>query len=162
MAIVLKVCKHLIVKPLTYIINLSLKSGVFPEELKPAKIIPLPKSGDTSDVKNRRPVSILNIFSKLFEKSIYVRLLEYLTSQNLLSECQHGFLKNRSTESAIASFTEKIYKSLNDTKVAGAVYIDFSKAFDCLEHNILLKKLEKYGIFGNNLKSFKSYVDNRS
>ena len=124
--------------------------------------MPLHKSGDRSDVRNRRPVSVLNVISKVFEKVMYNRILNYLLQNNLITPSQHGFLPNKSTESAVINFVDKIYKSINSKNCALGVFIDFSKAFDCVEHYILLKKIENIGVRGNMHKLLTSYLSNRS
>ena len=138
-----------------------MKTGIFPEQLKIAKIIPLHKSGDKTDVKNKRPISILSVFSKVFERAIYKRLSNYLETNNLLIMQQHGFRPNKSTESALLNFLEPIYEAIREKKKAIGIFIDFSKAFDCLNHSILLSKLENLGIKGVALKLFESYLKSR-
>ena len=148
-------------KPLAYMINQSFKTGIFPEELKVAKIIPLHKKGKKTDVANKRPISILNVFGKIFEKAIHKRLSTYLEEFELLTPLQHGFRKNHSTESALLSFIQKMYDTINERKRAIALFIDFSKAFDCLDHRILICKLERLGIRGAALELIKSYLSSR-
>ena len=140
--------KDFICKPLTHIVNNSFKSGVFPDSLKTAKVIPIHKAGDKSDVKNKRPVSILNCFSKVFEKAIHQRLSKFLESHQLIKNCQHGFRRNRSTESAVLDFVKHAYTDIDKGNVALGVFIDFTAAFDCLEHEIFAVKLERLGIRG--------------
>ena len=124
--------------------------------------MPIHKSGDRSDVRNRRPVSVLNVISKVFEKVMYNRILNYLLQNNLITPSQHGFLPNKSTESAVINFVDKIYKSINSKNFVLGVFIDFSKAFDCFEHYILLKKIENIDVRGNMHKLLTSYLSNRS
>ena len=160
--IVVKACADVLSRPLQHIINLSFRQGVFPRAMKVAKVVPLHKSGDKSDVKNKRPISVLNIFSKILEKCLVTRLTNYLESHNIVSNKQHGFRRGHSTETAIIQFTNSIYKLLEENNYALAVYIDFSKAFDCLEHGKLISKLENVGIRGNALSLLRDYLDGRS
>ena len=147
--------------PLTHIINLSLKTGDFPDQLKIAKVIPLFKSGDRNCIDNYRPISILPAFSKVFEKIISSRLINYLEKNNLLTEHQHGFRGQRSTESAVLQFVNNVYRNLEDKLHVAGVFIDLSKAFDTLDHKILLHKLEYLRIRGVSLKLFGSYLHAR-
>lgn len=159
-----KILKHtssLLSAPLTHIINLTLKTGKFPDQLKLAKVIPLFKSGDRSDINNYRPISVLPAFSKIFEKIISVRLINYLEANNFLTEYQHGFRAQHSTESAILEFVNNVYASLEEKMYVVGVFLDLSKAFDTLDHKILLHKLEHSGIRGVPLKLFQSYLDCR-
>lgn len=158
----LKLSSNLISSPLTHIINLTLKTGAFPDQLKKAKVIPLFKSGDRSDVNNYRPVSILPAFNKVFEKIISFRLINYLESNNLLAAQQHGFRAHHSTDSAILQFVNKVYASLEEKLCVVGVFLDLSKAFDSLDHKILLYKLGNIGIRGVPLKLFKNYLSCRT
>lgn len=160
--IVLKKTANIISNPLTYIVNLTLKTGIFPDALKKAKVIPLLKSGSKSDIKNYRPISILPAFSKIFEKIINHRLVTFLENNNLLTDSQHGFRPRRSTETALLQFTSNVYHYLEKKRHLIGVFLDFSKAFDTLSHTILLDKLCQYGIRGVTLKLFQSYLTNRS
>ena len=155
---VLKYTSHLISVPLAHIINLSFNTGIFPSQLKTAKVIPIFKSGDRRDINNYRPISILPAFNKIFEKIISFRLTNYLEANNLLTDCQHGFRANRSTESALLQFVNDVYLALEEKKYAIGVFIDLSKAFDTLDHRILLHKLAFLGIRGVPLKLFESYL----
>lgn len=147
--------------PLTHIVNLTLKKGVFPDELKKAKIIPLFKSDNRDDVNNYRPISVLPVFSKVFEKVICTRLVNFIEKNNLFSNCQHGFRPGRSTESAIFQFTNNVYKYLEKKHYLVGIFLDLSKAFDSLCHKILLSKLSNFGIRGVPLELFKNYLTNR-
>ena len=160
--VVVKSCAESLSGPLTFITNLCFKQGVFPSSLKVAKVVPLHKAGDKTDVRNKRPISILNMFSKIIEKCIVKRLSNYLEINNILHNNQHGFRKNHSTESAIIQFTKSIHELLESKNCVLAVYIDFSKAFDCLDHSILKAKLENIGIRGSALSLICNYLADRS
>ena len=158
---IVKLTADILKNPLAYIVNASIKSGIFPDELKIAKIIPLHKKGDKTNVENKRPISILNVFAKVFEKALHVRLSEYLEKFNLLTMNQHGFRRNHSTESALLNFIKEFHDAINNKKKAIAVFIDFSKAFDCLDHRTLLCKMENLGIRGLALNLMESYLTSR-
>ena len=139
---VLKCSSKILSIPLAHIINLSLRTGTFPQKLKLAKVIPIFKSGDRTNVNNYRPISILSAFSKIFEKIISFRLINYLNRHNLLTEHQHGFRAQHSTESAILEFVKNVYACLEEKLYVMGIFLDFSKAFDTLDHEILLYELE--------------------
>lgn len=150
-----------IAEPLRHIINLSLGSGIFPENLKITKIIPLHKKGKKTEVKNYRPIALLNNFSKIFERIIYERVIHFLESENLLSNYQNGFRRKKSTVRAVYQALDKILNSLNKERDRVAVCLDLSKAFDSVDHDLLVMKMEKYGIRGNSSQLFRSYLSNR-
>ncbi len=156
-----KQVKDYLVEPLTYIYNLSLSSGIFPSKLKIAKVLPIYKKGDKSSVTNYRPVSVLPVFSKLFEKIVYNRIVEFIDKYNILSENQFGFRRNRSTHMAISALVEKFHTAVEDNKFMVGLFIDLSRAFDTISHDILLAKLSMYGIRGVTLDWIKSYLRNR-
>lgn len=159
---VLKFTNNILTIPLTHIINLTIKQGIFPQHLKKAKVIPIFKSGNRCDINNYRPISVLPAFSKIFEKVIVARLVKYLEENQILSQYQHGFRANHSTETAILQFVNNIYKSLEDKLYVVGVFIDLSKAFDSINHNILIDKMQHIGIRGVPLQLFRSYLSNRS
>lgn len=159
---VLKFTNKSLAMPLVHIINLSIKQGIFPHHLKKTKVIPIFKSGNRSDINNYRPISILPAFSKIFEKIIVTRLIKYLEDNKLLTQYQHGFRANHSTETAVLHFVNNIYKAPEQKLYVAGVFIDLSKAFDSLNHNILLSKLQHIGIRGVPLELFHSYLSNRS
>ena len=146
---------------LTYLINASLSIGVFPDELKLAKVTPIYKSGDTTSPNNYRPISMLNILSKIFESIIAVRLQSYLESISFFYVNQFGFRKNHSPALAISFLVDQIHQAKEQKLIPLAVFLDFSKAFDTLDHDILLTKMEHYGIRGPALTLFQSYLSNR-
>ena len=142
----LKDAALVLTKPLTFIINLSLETGVVPSEWKVAKVIPLYKSGSQAEIDNYRPISILPTLSKILEKIVYKQLMAHLERHNLLFEYQFGFRPNRSTELAVTYFTDFIRKEADSGKATGAVFIDLTKAFDTISHSIMLSKLSRYGV----------------
>jgi hypothetical protein len=147
--------------PLTHVLNLSITQGVVPNELKIAKIIPLFKHGDSKLMKNYRPISVLPVFSKILEKLVYKRTIEFIKKHNILYAYQFGFREKHSTALALALLSDKINESFSENKFTIGVFLDFSKAFDTVDHSILLQKLEHYGIRGLALSWFKSYLSNR-
>ena len=132
--------------PLTYLINLSFKQSTFPNRIKIAKVIPLFKSGPRKNLDNYRPISILPILSKIFERIAYEQFAEYLEKNEMIVSTQFGFKKRYNTELAVTEFTDSIRRSIDQGKMTGAVFIDLQNAFDTVEHSILLKKLPYYGI----------------
>ena len=146
---------------LAKIINKSFQQGVFPEQMKTARVIPIHKEGSKTDVSNYRPISLLTSFSKIYEKLMHYRILKFLESNNSLCETQYGFRPARSCEHALLNAQNTLLDSLSKRQISLLLLIDFSKAFDMVEHSILLKKLEHYGIRGVALKWMESYLSNR-
>ena len=144
------------------LINTCFETGLFPDSLKKAIVLPLFKKDNPDLMTNYRPISILPKLSKIIEKCLKSRLVHYFTRNNLFNQVQFGFLAEKSTQDAILHLTEKIYRNLHDNLSTLAVYIDFSKCFDTLNRDILIKKLEIYGIRGPPLKLLISYLENRS
>lgn len=143
------VLKHIcnyIVDPLTHILNLSFSEGVFPDELKIAKVIPIYKSGSVDDLSNYRPVSILPAISKIFERLAYNRLSAFVNKNSLLYSGQYGFRKDHSTYMAALKVVDDIVCNLDNRISTVALFVDLSKAFDTINHNILERKLYIYGI----------------
>lgn len=125
---------------ITVIINTSLTTGIFPEMWKHALVVPVFKKGDQESVNNYRPISLLPILSKILEKIVSSQLLEFLLQNNLLSNCQHGFRPNLSTETALLKVTDAIYRNMDRKMISLLTLCDLSKAFDSVSHSILLKK----------------------
>ena len=154
--------KELIAEPLAEIINLSLTTGVYIDKLKISKIIPIYKEkGSKYESKNYRPISLLSNINKIIEKIMHKRLYNFLEEQGSIYDNQFGFRKNHSTNHALLHLTEDIRQAIDSNKFACGVFIDLQKAFDTVDHNILLKKLEHYGIRGVANDWFKSYLKNR-
>ena len=141
--------------------NTSIQQGIVPDNLKVARVTPVDKGGTATDPSSYRPISILSAFSQIFEKLAYSQLINYIEKYEILYEFQYGFRKARSTEQAIAETTEYLKQSIDNNKFTCGIFLDFCKAFDTVNHHILLKKLEKYGIRGIALYWFTSYLTNR-
>ena len=146
---------------LSSLINYSFQTGSFPDALKIAKVVPVFKNGDKTLLNNYRPISLLNSFSKIFEKAFLSRLTSYLNKDKLLADEQFGFQKNRSTQQALTSFIDIVTEALDNKNYVIALFLDLSKAFDTIDHNILLKKINNYGIRGQAFAYIKSYISNR-
>ena len=159
----IKTHSYLLCKPLTKLINQSLNLGIFPDKLKVAKVFPIFKGNNLNinQMNNYRPISVLPIISKIFEKIVYNQIYNYLTENELLFISQYGFRENHSTELAVTEFVDTVYKHLDNSNNPLAVFMDLSKAFDTIDHDILTTKLRHYGILGNELNWFISYLDNR-
>ena len=157
-----KLCVDSYIEPLTFLINYSLKTGVFPSELKLARMVPIFKAGDSSALTNYRPISVLTFFAKVFEKIVYNKLLNFISDNNILYDHQYGFRKGRSTQQAIITLVDKITKSQDIGDIVITLLIDLKKAFDTIDHRILLRKLYSYGIRGSMLKWMESYLTDRS
>ena len=151
-----------IVKPLVHIFNLSFSSGIFPSEMKTAKVIPVFKSGNRSDFSNYRPISLLSQFSKILEQLFNLRLEQFLISNEILSNCQYGFRSCMSTVHAALELIESISTAVDNKKHCAGVFIDLKKAFDTVNHDLLVKKLFFYGIRGTANAWLNNYLTNRN
>ena len=156
-----KALSPLLTIPLTKLINASFSTGVFPTVFKIARVTPLFKSGDKEKISNYRPISSLHYLSKIFERCMVNRLVSFFNKYNLFSKNQFGFLKGKSTADALIHLSEIIYEGLDAKKHNLNILIDLKKAFDTVNHVILLKKLSLYGIRGISLNWFESYLKNR-
>ena len=148
-------------EPLSHIINLSLSQGIFPDALKIGKILPIFKKGSPYSINNYRPISILPQISKIFEKIINKQLISFLNKYNILNKHQYGFRENHSTKMALIDLINNILNSIDDGEVVLGMFLDLSKAFDTIDHKILISKLNYYGIRGIPLQLFKNYLQNR-
>jgi len=153
--------KFAISKPLTNIINQSFATGIFPNVLKIAKVIPVYKGNDPEIISNYRPISILPAVSKIFEKAIHIQLENYFEENNLFFQNQYGFRKAHSTELACLHLTQKLIWMIENNQIPINIYIDLQKAFDTIDHPILLSKLEYYGLKNTALELLGSYLTNR-
>ena len=158
---ILSACRQMLCDVIAYLVNDSFDSGVFPQLLKRAEIVPVFKSGDPKLVYNYRPISLLPLMSKIYERCMYNRLLSFLIRHSILSTDQFGFRRGRSTVDAIGGFVERIYRALNNSQYVISTFVDLKKAFDTVNHRILLDKLFKYGVRGLPLQWFASYLRDR-
>ena len=136
----IKMIKNYVKTHLTHICNCSFETGIFPSELKVANVVPIFKYGDEMLFSNYRPVSVLHVFSKVLERQMYNRLITYINQNYLLYNLQFGFQKGKSTHMALITLIDKISEALDDGDFVIGVFLDFSKAFDTVDHNILLQK----------------------
>lgn len=153
--------KHL-TRPLVHIINSSFISGIFPDKLKTARVKPLFKKGEKSNIKNYRPVSLLPVFSKLYEKAMHIRLVHYLESNNLFDKEQHGFRSGHSVITAATEYINSIINAIDAGDRVTGVFMDLTKAFDSVSHSKLIEKLQILGIKGPPLSWLRSYLFNRT
>jgi len=157
----LKDAADVIANPLAYIFNQSLSLGVFPEMMKVAKVTPIYKKGQKNVPGNYRPISVLPLLAKVFEKLVNKRLLDFLETNNVLYEHQYGFRKQYSTKLSLINLINDVIKSIDTGSITPAIFIDFQKAFDTIDHAILCGKLKHYGIRGLPLQWFESYLTDR-
>ena len=144
-----------------HLVQASLTEGIFPTKLKCAKVIPLHKSGSRSEISNYRPISLLSCFSKIYERAMQVRLIKFLDTHDRIFASQYGFRSGHSCEHALLEAQSRISRALDKKETAILLLIDFSKAFDMVDHEIMINKLEHYGVRGNLLSWFRSYLSNR-
>lgn len=158
---IIKACTNELIEILSYLINLSFSTGTFPEALKLSIVKPLYKNGEKSDVNNYRPITLIPIISKIFEKCMYKRLIEFCNKFNIIKKEQFGFQKNKSTTLAIYNVIKIILTNINHNHYTTGLFFDLSKAFDLVSHDLLLQKLESIGIRGISLQWISSYLNNR-
>ena len=157
---VVKVVAQYISNPLIEVFNVSLSVGEFADNLKLAKVIPVYKADDKLCVNNYRPISVF-AFSKVLERLVYDRLKSFLDKNNILTDKQYGFREKHSTCVALLNLIDQISEQIDSKMTVVGIFIDLSKAFDTIDHNILLAKLSFYGIRGIAKKWFSSYLTNR-
>ena len=158
----MKLCNEFFSTYLTKILNISFLTGIFPGLCKLAKVIPIFRKDDPLDSCNYRPISLLPIFSNIFEKIIHARIYEFLESNKLIYNRQFGFRANHSTNHALISMTESIKSYLDNGEFVAGIFIDLEKAFDTVNHEILCEKLSYYGFRGKINQLLKSFLANRS
>ena len=144
-----------------YICNLSLGSGIFPDDMTIARVIPLYKAKKKDLFTNYRSVSLLPQFSKILEKIYYSRLDKFISNHDILSNSQYGFRQIMSTNLALLELVEELTLSIDKKNETIGVFIDLKKAFDTIDHGILLKKLDRYGVRGISNNWVKSYLTGR-
>ena len=146
---------------MTHIFNQVFITGIIPDQMKIALVTPIFKAKEENKFENYRPISVLTCFAKIFEKLMYKRLINFIEKNGILSKHQYGFRKNRSTEHAIIEMVDKITKAIDQEKYTVGVFLDLSKAFDTIDHRILIRKLEYYGIRGITKSLFENYLKDR-
>ncbi|CAB3995716.1 Hypothetical predicted protein [Paramuricea clavata] len=158
-AVLLKNCAASIAPSLCELFNKSLSSGQLPSEWKLSNVCPIPKESPLHEVSNYRPISLLSLVSKVFERCIYNRLIDHISSK--LNELQYGFQRGKFTTSQLLHVLHNIHKMLEKRCQVDTIYLDFAKAFDKVSHDLLLVKLHNFGIKGNLLRWFKNYLSGR-
>lgn len=157
-----KICKEILAPPLTRLINICFQSGKYPDVLKIQKITPIFKNGEKTKLENYRPISVLPIFNKIIEKIIFERIYNFLESENFFYNKQFGFRPKMSTSTAAVELMNMIIENIESRMIVGGVFLDLSKAFDTINHSILLKKLNYAGIRGSSFQLLENYLYNRT
>jgi hypothetical protein len=147
--------------PIVFLINLIIQTSSFPDCLKIARVKPLFKKGKTTDCNNYRPISILSVVSKVIEKILASQIRGFLETFKLFTDNQYGFRKGKNTTDAISRLMEDLYQNFNDSTVTQGLFLDFSKAFDTIDHQILLQKLNYYNFSHSSISTIASYLRNR-
>ena len=158
----LRICADLIADSLLLIFNTSIATDIYPEEWKCSKVVPVFKQGDRADLDNYRPISIIPVVAKVFERIIYDQLYVYLMANNLLSTHQSGFRSLHSTVTSLLEATDDWAFNIDQGNVNAVLFLDLKKAFDTVDHNILISKLSAYGRRGTSIEWFKSYLSERN
>lgn len=158
----LKEIKNEIAAPFTFVINRILESGIWPTCFGTGVIQPVFKSGDPLDVVNYRPITLISNLAKVAEMVVKNRIVNFLDKHNILSDRQFGFRGARSTQDAIAHITSEIYSNVDKNKPTMCIFVDLAKAFDTVNHDILVEKMRKYGFRGAANSLIRTYLHNRS
>ena len=157
-----KISAPFITKHLSIIFNQSLSQGTFPYDWKISKVTPIYKKGPKHDMNNYRPISVISTIAKVMDKIAHNQLYLYFQNENILSPSQHGFRQGHSTVTALLEITDRLYHNIDIGELNGVIFLDLRKAFDTIDHQIMLKKLRCYGIAGTAHNWFSSYLSNRS
>ena len=157
----LKFAAHIVAPSLTEIFTTSVNTGIFPTEWKIPRVTPIFKKGKKNDLNNYRPISVIPTVAKILEKIVYEQLFSYFNDNNLLTSCQSGFRSFHSTLTALTEATNSWSVNIDNGLLNGVVFLDLKKAFDTIDHSIILRKLQFYGIEQESLKWFQSYLDDR-
>ena len=157
----IKALRQELTEPITLIANQMLNTAIFPSRLKTAKVKPLHKKGNKQNMNNYRPISLLPSISKILEKVILQQLSQHFTTNHLFFDNQYGFRKNRSTEHALIELTDRILTNMDNNITPTTIFLDLSKAFDSLNHDILIQKLSHYGLQNKSLDLCTNYLRNR-
>ena len=148
--------------PIMCIFNSSITNGIFPDVWKTANVTPIHKSGSKSDLNNYRPISVISVFARMLERLVHDQLSEFLTFSNILTSSQAAFRKLNSTTTSLISSTDHWHENMDNNKMNLAIFLDLRKAFDTVDHSILIKKLNSYGIVDRTGDWFESYLTNRT
>ena len=157
----LKENKYWLIPVIAYLTNLAILTSTFPDCLKTARVKPLFKKGNPKECTNYRPISILSALSKIIEKILSLQIRHFLETNFILTDCQFGFRTNRSTTDAISHIMEQLYTNFNTRKITQGVFLDFSKAFDTINHDILVRKLKFYSFSDCAILLIQNYLKNR-
>lgn len=145
----------------TYLFNLVLNTGTFPDDMKFAKVTPIYKSGEKTDCGNYRPISVISTVAKILEKIIHNQIFDFLNQNSILANQQSGFYPLHSTETTLLHSVNQCLVHMDKGLITGFLFLDLKKAFDTVDHKSLISKLEKYGIRGTALHLFQSYLSDR-
>ena len=156
-----KLAGPVISEPFSVLVNHSITLGIFPKVLKVAKVIPVYKSGSRHNPTNYHPISLLSCFAKIFEKFLYKRLNIFIRTHSIKAPTQYGFRPGLSTMHAVTDVLTLVYDNIHEKKYSGLIFLDIQKAFDTVDHNILIAKLEHYGLRGIAKNFFESYCTNK-
>ena len=158
---IMKLSSAALIEPITILINQSLTTGIFPARYKMAKVMPLIKKPNNFNIVNFRPISLLCAISKVIEKCVFTQVYSYFEKHKLLYESQYGYRKQHSTETACLDLIDKIYQQLDNNQIPFCLFLNLSKAFNTLDHIILIAKLKYYGLDESAITWFQSYLCNR-